>query len=177
MFDYEIKIPKDRVAVLIGKKGAVKKKIQRLTRTKIVVDSKEGDVIIESEDSFAAYNTKLIVQAIGRGFNPYIALLLRKEGYSLEIIDITEFTGKSKKTIHRIKARVIGTGGKAWKTIEHLTECHLAVYGKTVSIIGPAEYTGLARQAVEDLLKGSPHGNVYRFVQNKKKLMKQVGYD
>ncbi|MDP2908501.1 MAG: KH domain-containing protein, partial [Nanoarchaeota archaeon] len=145
MFDYEIKIPKDRIAVLIGKKGAVKRKIQRLTHTKLVVDSKEGDVTVESEDSFAAYSTKLIVKAIGRGFNPDIALLLTDEDYSLEILDITEFVGKSNKNMQRVKARVIGTGGKAWKMIERLTSCHLSVYGRTVGIIGPIEEVTLAR--------------------------------
>jgi len=173
MFDYEIKIPKDRVAVLIGKKGVVKNKIQKLTKTHLIIDSKEGDVTIESEDSFAAYNTQMIIKAIGRGFNPDIALLLIKEDYNLEIIDITEFTGKSKKKMQRLKARLIGTEGKAWKTVERLTDCHLAVYGKTVSIIGHAEEIELARQAVEDILKGAPHSNVYKFVQDKRKLMRK----
>ena len=173
MFDYEIKIPKDRVAVLIGKRGAVKKKIQRLTNSKLIIDSKEGNVTIESEDSFAAYNTKLIIQAIGRGFNPDIALLLKNEDYSLEMINITEFAGKSRKTMHRIKARVIGTKGKAWKMLERLTRCYLSVYGKTISIIGLTEEVALARQAVEDLLKGAPHGNIYKFLQEKKKKIRK----
>lgn len=173
MFDYEIKIPKDRVAVLIGKKGAVKKKIQRLTRTKLTINSKEGDVTIESEDSFAAYNTQLIIKAIGRGFNPDIALLLVKEDYSFELIDLTEFAGKSRKTVHRIKARIIGTKGKAWKMLERLTGCYLSVYGKTIGIIGPVEKIPLAKQAVEDLLKGAPHGNIYKFLQDKRKKIRK----
>ncbi len=173
MFDYEIKIPKDRVAVLIGKKGFIKRKIQRLTNTKIIVDSKEGDVTVEGEDSFAAYSTKLIIKAIGRGFNPDVALLLINEDYGLEVIDITEFVGKSKKDMRRIKARVIGTKGKAWKMIERLTGCRLSVYGKTIAIIGHVEELTLARHAVEDLLKGSPHSNVYRYVQDKLKMMQK----
>lgn len=174
MFDYEVKIPKDRIAVLIGKKGLVKNKIQRLTKTKIIIDSKEGDVIVESKDSFAAYSTTLIVKAIGRGFNPNIALLLNREDYSMEIVDITEFTGKSKKKVRRIKARIIGTQGKAWKMVEKLTGCYLSVYGKTVSIIGLVEEVALAKQAVEDLLKGAPYSNVYKFIQDKKKKLEQV---
>ncbi len=173
MFSYEIKIPKNRVAVLIGKKGFVKRNIQRLTNTRLIIDSKEGDVTIESEDSFAAYNTQAIIRAIGRGFNPNIALMLINEDYSLEVLDITEFTGKSDRKIKRIKARIIGTKGKAWKMIERLTGCYLSVYGKTVSIIGPVEEVVLARQAVEDLLKGAPHGNVYKYVQDKKRRMRQ----
>ncbi|MDP2906722.1 MAG: KH domain-containing protein [Nanoarchaeota archaeon] len=173
MFSYEIKIPKNRVAVLIGKKGFVKRNIQRLTNTRLIIDSKEGDVTIESEDSFAAYNTQNIIKAIGRGFNPNIALMLINENYSLEVLDITEFTGKSDKNIKRIKARIIGTKGKAWKMIERLTGCYLSVYGKTVSIIGLVENVVLARQAVEDLLKGAPHGNAYKYVQDKKRRMRQ----
>ncbi len=173
MFSYEIKIPKNRVAVLIGKKGLVKRNIQRLTNTKLIIDSKEGDVTIESEDSFAAYNTQTIIRAIGRGFNPNIALTLINEDYSLEVLDITEFTGKSDRNIKRIKSRIIGTKGKAWKMIERLTGCYLSVYGKTVSIIGLVEKVTLARQAVEELLKGAPHGNVYKYVQDKKRRMRQ----
>ncbi|MCX6707311.1 MAG: KH domain-containing protein [Candidatus Woesearchaeota archaeon] len=41
-YSYDIKIPKDRVAVLIGKKGEVKKEIEECTKSKIKIDSKEG---------------------------------------------------------------------------------------------------------------------------------------
>ena len=47
----ELKIPLDRVAVLIGKDGEVKKEIEVRMRVRLEVDSKEGDVIIEGEDS------------------------------------------------------------------------------------------------------------------------------
>jgi len=173
MFSYEIKIPKDRVAVLIGKKGEIKRRIERSTKTKLTIDSKEGNVTINGEDSFSAYNTQIIIKAIGRGFNPDIALLLKRDAYALEIIDITEIVGKSKKKMHRVKARLIGTEGKAWKTIERLTGCFLSVYGKTVGIVGSPEGVALARQAVEDLLGGSPHGNVYKYLQEQKKKRKR----
>lgn len=169
MFYYETKIPKDRVAVLIGKKGLIKKKIQRLTKTKLTVGSKEGNVVIEGEDSFATYNTNLIIKAIGRGFNPNIALMLTSEDYSLEFIDIHEFAGKSKKKMQRLKARLIGTKGKSWKTIERLTGCFISVYGKTVGIIGPVDNVLFAKKAVEDLLKGAPHSHVYKWLQDQQK--------
>ena len=72
----EIKIAKERIAILIGKKGEIKRKIARLTNTKIKVDSKEGDVIITGEDGLGVYAAKQIVQAIARGFNPDKALSL-----------------------------------------------------------------------------------------------------
>ena len=45
---YEIKIPKRRVAVLIGEKGSDKRKIEKLTKCKINVNS-EGEVKISVE--------------------------------------------------------------------------------------------------------------------------------
>ena len=36
-FSYELKIPKERVAVLIGKKGEIKKRIEDETSSKIFV--------------------------------------------------------------------------------------------------------------------------------------------
>ena len=169
MFNYEVKITKDRVAILIGKKGTIKRRIQKATKTKLTVDSKEGNILIEGEDSFMAYNTKSIIQAIGRGFNPNIALMLIKEDYVLEFVNIIEFAGKSKKKMHRLKSRLIGTRGKAWKTIERLSDCFISVYGKTVGIIGHTDSVWLAKKAVEDILKGSPHGNIYKWIQEHKK--------
>jgi len=43
-FSYDIKIPKDRVAVLIGKNGKVKEQIEIETDTGLDIDSKEGEV-------------------------------------------------------------------------------------------------------------------------------------
>ena len=88
------------------------------------------------------------------------------EEYLLEVINIKEFTGDSDKKFRRIKARLIGTKGKARKVIEKLTSCDMVIYGKTVSLIGKVETIGIARKGVEKLLSGSPHGNVYGFIEN-----------
>ena len=71
-FSYELKIPKDRVAVLIGAKGETKKHIETITKTDIDVDSKEGIVSITGQDAIGMYSAKEITKAIGRGFNPEI---------------------------------------------------------------------------------------------------------
>ena len=138
-FVYELKIPKDRLAVLIGKDGITKDTIEGETKTKINVDSKEGDVFIKGEDALSLYAAREIVLAIGRGFNPEIAMMLLKQDYVFEKIDVTEFAGKSKEALQRLKGRVIGKEGKSRALIEDLTECYISVYGKTISIIGLAE--------------------------------------
>jgi len=159
----ELSIPKLRVAVLIGTKGEVKKKIEKLTKTKLQI-MKEGDVILEG-DSLNCFIAEKIIRAIGRGFNPDVAIKLKNEDYVLEIIKIADYTGKSIKRFTRIKARLIGTKGKARRVLEKLTNTNVIIYGKTVSIIGKAENVQTAIEAIKYLLEGAPHGNVYKFLE------------
>ena len=171
-FSYELKIPKDRVAVLIGAKGETKKHIESLTKTKIDVDSKEGDVSITGKEALGMYAAKEIVKAIARGFNPEIAQLLMKQDYSFEILDVSDFS-KSKNDTKRLKGRVIGEKGKSRNTIESLTGAYISVYGKTICIIGELNSVGLARRAVESLLAGSPHANVYKWLEKQRRNIKK----
>lgn len=167
---YELKIPQERVAVLIGEHGATKKEIEKATQTEISV-SPEGDVILMGTDGLLLYTTQEIVRAIGRGFNPKIAMQLLKTDYALELIDMKDIAGKSKNTLERIKGRIIGTRGRARREIEHLTNTHISVYGKTVAIIGETADVALARQALAMLLQGSMHKTVYHFLERKRKEM------
>ncbi len=169
MYAQEIKIPKDRVGVLIGTDGKFKKKLEKQTKTKIIVDSETGFVTIEGEDSVTLYVMKDVVQAIGRGFSPEIAVDLLKEDYILEIVSIQDYSGKSKKKMDRLRGRVIGTRGKSRNMIERITGAHVSVYGKTVAVVGKIIDAAMAKEAVVSLLSGSPHGNVYKWLQEKKK--------
>jgi ribosomal RNA assembly protein len=105
---YELKIPKERIAILIGKDGQTKKDIEKSTKTKIDIDSKEGDIFITGKDGLNIYTAKEVITAIGRGFNPEIALLLLKVDYSFEMINLGDVFGKSKSSQQRIKGRIIG---------------------------------------------------------------------
>lgn len=167
MFASTTRIPKERIAVLIGTKGQTKRQIERASNTKITI-SQEGVVEVSSEDNFNVYITIPVVKAIARGFNPEKALTLLKENMALEILNIQDYIGKSKKKIYSTKARLIGTKGKAWKSIERLTETEISIYGKTVSILGPTEGTLIARKAIEKLLQGSTHGKTYKFIEKTK---------
>ena len=166
----EIRIPKDRIAILIGKKGEVKREISKLTNTKLQINSKEGDIIINGDDGFNVYLAKKIINAIGRGFNPEIALALLNDDNNHEIIDISYFSRKTKNDLKRIKSRLIGTKGKAKKLIEDLADVELSIYGKTISIIGNQINLSIARHAVINLLQGSRHGNVYSYLEKQNKL-------
>lgn len=165
----ELKIPKQRVAVLIGVKGQIKKQIEKATNTKLKIDSREGFVEIHGEDSVAAYKAEEIIKAIGRGFNPVVALSLLDEENCFEFVDIKSFSGKSLAKFTRIKSRLIGTKGKCRKLIETLANVHISIYGKTVGIIGKFENVQTARIAVQDILAGAPHGPVYKTLEEKRK--------
>lgn len=171
-FNYDLKIPKDRIAVLIGKEGFVKQELESQTGINIDVDSKEGDVKLKGENSLNLYALKEVVLAVGRGFNPDIAQLLLKQDYVLDIIPLLDYV-KNKGHLDRIKGRVIGAKGKSRSTIESLTDTFISVYGKTIAIIGRSENVISAKKAIESLLQGSPHSNVYRFLEKNRTRLKQ----
>ena len=169
-FEYELKIPEERVAVLIGKDGETKKQIEEETKSKLQI-SAEGDVTITAEDGVALFTAREIVRAVARGFNPKTALLLGKQDYTLEIIDMKDVAGKSKNTLERLKGRVIGKAGKSREEIERLTEPRISVSGKTIGIIGETMQVSIAHQAIGMLLGGSMHKTVYQFLEKKRKEM------
>ena len=172
-YSYELRVPKNRVAVIIGKEGKVKKEIEEATKTKLDIDSKEGDVFVSGEDALGLYTAREIIKAIGRGFNPDLAKLLLKPDYIFEVVDLSEYVGKSKDAMLRLKGRVIGKEGISRKVIEELTECNVSVFGKTISIIGLPEPVANARQAVESLLRGSTHANVYKWLEKRRRELKR----
>ena len=172
-YSYELRVPKNRVAVIIGKEGTVKKEIEAATKTKLTIDSKEGDVFVSGDDALGLYTAREIIKAIGRGFNPEIARLLLKPDYIFEVVDLREYVGKSKDAMLRLKGRVIGKEGKSRRLIEELAECNISVFGKTISIIGEPESAASARHAVESLLSGSTHANVYKWLERRRRDMKR----
>jgi len=171
-YSYDLKIPRERVAVLIGKQGDVKKEIETAGNVQLDIDSKEGDVVVSGKDPIKLYSVKEVVTAIGRGFNPEIALLLLKHDYGFEIVSISQYA-KTKNDYQRLRGRVIGEEGKARKIIEELTETYICVYGKTVGIIGAFDNVPMARKAIESILGGSPHNNVYRWLEKRRKELRK----
>ena len=172
METYDLKIPKKRVAVLVGKRGIDKRRLEKETGCKINVNS-EGEVLIEGE-SMESYECSNVVKAIGRGCKPSVALTLSKVDNCCEIIDITNYSGKNKDKMKRIKGRIIGKEGKIRKILEKVTDTNIVVYGKTVCIVGGLEEVDIARNAVNDILKGAPQGPVFSVVERKIKELKSL---
>lgn len=173
--DY-LRIPQNRIGVLIGRNGEVKKSVEKNTQTIIDIDSDEGVVYIspreDMDDPLGVWNANHIIKAIARGFNPQIALKLIDDDYYLEIIKLTLVVGKSKKALARYKGRIIGKDGRTREIITEMAEVDLAIYGKTVSIIGKLENITIAKEAIEMILKGAEHKSVYGFLEHKQQELK-----
>lgn len=175
-----LKIPAERIAILLADNGKIKGEIEVRTQTNIEVDKEDCEVtILETEsmqDPLSVWKVRDIVKAIGRGFEPDVAMQLLDEKYILKVIDLKEFVGKSKNAAIRIKGRVIGREGKAKKRISDITGTDIVVYGKTVAIIGEAEYAEIAARAVGMLASGSMHGPVYWMIKEEmRKVVKLNG--
>jgi ribosomal RNA assembly protein len=156
-----VKIPEDREAVLIGKGGSVKKKIEQSTGTEIEV----SDIVkITGEDPLLVLKAKDVITAIGRGFSPKEAERLIGDDCELHVISLQ---GETLKKRTRLLGRVIGNDGRAKKIIENETGAAIAVKGKTVSVIGKPAELGPAEEALWELLGGKTHAHAYNMMRRR----------
>ena len=162
MIDF-VTIPEEKLNILRDKRSSYVRKLNNFLDVSIQVTDQ---VEIESEDGFAILRTKEVVKAFGRGFPWDDCLNLVDDEYMLEIIDTTQFAGKSRNRQIELKSRVIGTEGKSKNIIEKYSGAKVAVYGKTVSIIGTWNSNQVAKKGIEMLLKGSKHGSVFKFMED-----------
>ena len=175
-FEKIIRIPNDRIAVLIGKSGNVKSQIEKLCHVSLDIDGDTGEVLIKSQgdvENIQPFKAMEIVTAIGRGFSPENALTLLKGENALHVIDLREFAGKSSANVERIKGRIIGEGGRARRNMENLSSTHISVYGRTVSIIGDSSKLRIAVDAISAISSGSLHGSVYSKLEAANRQAKQ----
>jgi len=173
-----LKIPRERIGVLIGPNGATKKYIERTLSVELEIESETGGVKItlteNTEDPSLLFKAKDVINAIGRGFSPELAFrLIRDEEAFLNIIDLRAIFGRSESDIKRVKGRIIGMDGKTRRIIEELTETSVCVYGHTVGLIGDIEQVQAAREAIQMLIRGSLHSTVYRFLHRKRRELKK----
>lgn len=167
-----LKVPKERVGVLIGHDGAVKKTIEKLSQTKIEINSAEGEVTIddrEAKDPLLGLKVEDVVRAIGRGFSPERAMRIFNEENDFFIFDIHDYAGKKDTHIRRLKSRIIGRNGKTKRVLENLTGADVSIYGHTVSVIADFESMDITKRAIDMLLSGSKHASVYKFVEREMK--------
>ena len=173
-----VRIPMERIGVLIGPNGRIKESIEKKFNVELQIDSEAGNVKImlspDAQDPSALFRTREVVTAISRGFSPERAFkLLEDEETTLQIIDLREILGRSQSDIKRFKGRIIGKNGRTRGIIEELTEAEVSIYGYTVSIIGNMDQANAAREAILMLLKGKQHRTVYQYLYKKRSELKK----
>ncbi|MCE7735396.1 MAG: RNA-processing protein [Candidatus Heimdallarchaeota archaeon] len=153
-----LRIPINRIGVVIGKKGSNRHTIEEKTLSKIIIDSDTGEVEIraskELEDPVALLNARDIVKAIGRGFSLTQSMKLAEDNFYLEIIRLKPLVGNQPSQMRRVKSRIIGSSGKTKETIEELTGCSLVILGGTVSLIGDFEKIAVTKDALLNIING-----------------------
>jgi ribosomal RNA assembly protein len=175
MFFHEtIRVPVDRVGVIVGKNGRVKKRVEELTNARLEIDP-EGIVTItspeEPEDPVLVWKARDIVRAMARGFSPNHALSLIDEDARLLVISLRDLVGTSPNQLKRVAGRIIGENGRTRRIIEEVTETKISVYGRTVSIIGLDPGLVFAERAVQMLISGAPHKAVYARLEKMRRAM------
>ena len=158
-----VQIPEERIRVLR------REKFEEMLKKFVDVKIKISDCIeIECNDPIVLLRVKEAVKAFGRGFDCDTAINLLDEDYFLDVLDIKNFTGKSRNRQIVLKGRIIGSKGKTKNIIEKYSDAKIVIYGKSVSIVGKAKNVRLVREAIEMLLNGANHSTVYRFLEKQR---------
>jgi len=177
--DY-VQVPIERVGVLIGKEGSVKREIEETYGVELEIESSTGRVcikLLESSNSANLLVVKNIIQAIGHGISPEKVLkAFREEDATLHVIDLRYVLGNSRNNLVRVKGRLIGERGKARKLIEELTNTAISISDHTVAIVGKLENVEVARRAIEMLISGRPHSVVWKYLYSMRRRLKRRGF-
>ncbi len=137
-----------------------KKKLESKLNIKITNRGKEVTIQGKPEDEYIA---EKVIDALNFGFPFSTALLIKKEDFMFEIINIKDHTKRN--DLKRIRARIIGTSGKTLQTLSNLTESHFELKDNNIGIISPPENIENAQNAIISLIKGSKQGNVYSHLE------------
>jgi ribosomal RNA assembly protein len=167
-----VRIPQDRIGVLIGPQGKTKEHIENRCNISLQIDSDLGEIRFDEqhiEDPLMIFKVEHIIRAIGRGFSPQHAFALFRDDMDFYSFDIHDYVGKKKSHVRRVKSRVIGRKGKTKRILEEITDSYISIYGHTISIIGHIEDIDITKKAIDKLLSGSKHATVYRFVEQSMK--------
>ena len=170
------RIPKDRIAVLIGKAGRTRKMLEKASGASLEIDSQTGDVSaiweVDEPDPIVKMKMPDVILAIGRGLAPSRAVQLIQDDIFLRMYDIREWVGRQPNQTRRMRSRLIGRNGRIRSLIEEISNCEMAIHGSTVLVIGDQDGVALAAPAIEGILRGSEHSTVLHGLEQDRKRMR-----
>lgn len=150
-------------------------KIESETNCNINVNQEDGNLSVSHKNSVVEFDTKNMMEAISLGFSFEKAReLVGSSTQRLDTVDIKKRT-RNEKEYHRQKGRVIGENGKCKRVIHDLTDANIVITGHKVGLLGELNDVLKAKKAVNDIISGRPHSNVYaeleRYKRNKNQSM------
>jgi ribosomal RNA assembly protein len=156
--------------ILIAHKRAElldKKLLDRLReRLNCKIELSENELTIDGE-AYDEYNAKNVLSAFGHGFDLDKAYKLLNEDYFLQLINLKD-SFRSKDQLMRVKARIIGTEGRAKEYIESVSGADIAVFGSSISIIGKIDELKVAEAAIRILIGGGTHKTAYKIMEKER---------
>lgn len=137
-----------------------KKRLEKKLNIKITNRGKEVRISGKPEEEYIA---EKVIDALNFGFPFSVAISIKEENLEFEILNIKDHT--TRKDLERIRARIIGKGGKTLKTLCQLTKCNFELKDNFVGIIGLPELIENAQESVISIVKGAKQSNVYSHLE------------
>ena len=137
-----------------------KKRLESKLNIKISNRGKEVQINGKPEEEYIA---EKVIDALNFGFSFSVAISIKEESLEFEILNIKDHT--TRKDLKRVRARIIGKGGKTLKTLNQLTKCNFELKDNFVGIIGLPELIKNAQESVISIIKGSKQSNVYSHLE------------
>ncbi len=156
----------------VEKASKVKKAARMIeNKVKIRISVVKNKVVLRGNE-LNEFITGEIIHAIDFGFEAEDALLLANENFVLEFINIKEHTRR--RNLEEVRSRVIGTDGRAKRTIEELTGGVMVINENSIGLIVHSEHLESAVQGIILLIQGAKHGNVFSYLEKQNRSLRRI---
>lgn len=159
--EHIVSIPDEMIGRVIGKNGKTKSELEKALEVKIFI--KDGVATIRGKDSLKVLKAEEVVKALAFGFPHDDAKRLLEENNEFMSFDIEKAVPPAH--LKRFIGRIIGEKGKSKIRLQELTGVTLYVTKEKVAGIGSPMHLQVLKEALERLIEGATHANVYTHIE------------